>query len=87
MIEQLSAKLADLQDLALIIDDRDLAERLLRVVGALIALDELHACDARGRCARCGPARRTVWRRRQPCTVDQTFAAYHVGPSTLRKDA
>jgi hypothetical protein len=86
MIAQLSTKLADLQDLALIIEDRDLAERLLRVVGALLALNELHACDARGRCARCRPARRVAWRR-QPCTVHDTLAAYHVGPPTLRRDA
>jgi hypothetical protein len=70
-----------LQDLALVVEDRDTAERLLRVVGALDALCELHAADERGRCRLC---RRSRGFRRQAhhCTVQDVFTRQGLGPLT-----
>jgi hypothetical protein len=80
----LGKELASLQDLALVIDGRDTAERLIRVVGAVVALHDQHAVDTRGRCRHCRPTRRVAWWRRHPCTVHDVFAGYRVGVTTLR---
>lgn len=78
-------ELIDLQDLGLLIDDRDTAERLIRVVGSLAELYEVHAFDGRGRCSLCRPSgRRVLWRRRQPCSVRQALASYRVSMASLR---
>jgi hypothetical protein len=75
--------LTDLRDLALVVDERETAERLLRIIGALAALSERHAVDRRGRCAMCRPARRLLPRRRRDCTVYATLADYRIGRPTL----
>ena len=74
----LDAELARLDDLGLLVSDRDAAERLYRLVGALAALSDRHDIDARGRCRLC---RRPRWwrRRRRACTVHEAFTAYGVG--------
>jgi hypothetical protein len=76
--------LADLQDLALIVEDRDAAEQLIRVIGAVVSLYDQHAVDDRGRCSRCRPPGHLPWRRRRPCSVGDTFTAYGVAISSLR---
>jgi hypothetical protein len=73
----LDAELAHLDDLGLLVNDRDAAERLYRLVGALAALSERHALDARGRCRLCRRAR--WWTRRRTCTVHEALIAYGVG--------
>jgi hypothetical protein len=78
----LDAELAYLDDLGLLVNDRDAAERLLRLIGALAALNERHGFDERGRCRRCRPARRG--RRRRDCTVHEAFAAYRIGRTEVR---
>lgn len=45
------------------ITDRELAEAILRLIGALLRLYEEHTPDSRGRCPLCG--------RRTTCPVDQ----------------
>jgi hypothetical protein len=75
----LQVALDGLQDLALIVEDRETAERLIRVVGALAALCELHAADDRGRCPLCRPARRIVRRRAHRCTVQEAFTVHGLG--------
>jgi hypothetical protein len=75
----LRAELDGLQDLALIVDGRETAERLMRVVRALETLCEVHAADSRGRCLCCRPARR-FWRRCHPCTVQDAFTVHGLGP-------
>jgi len=84
--QQLHAELARLHDLALIVDDQDSAEQLIRVVGAVIALYDRHAVDDRGRCALCRPTRRVWWRRCHACTVHDAFTTYRVGISAVRGD-
>jgi hypothetical protein len=76
-------ELSDLRDLALIVEQRQTAERLLRIIGALAALSEQHAVDQRGRCPLCRPAGRLRWRRRHVCTVYDTLIEYRLGPSAL----
>ena len=73
----LDAELAQLDDLGLLINDRDAAERVFRLIGALVALHEAHGFDAEGRCRRCRPVR--WWRRRHACTVRDAFAEYGIG--------
>ena len=80
------AGLPDLRDLGLLINDRDLAEKLIRVVGALAALHDQHAFDNRGRCVRCRPSGwRLSWRPRRKCTVYDALATYRVGVAALRR--
>jgi hypothetical protein len=72
------AELAGLQDrmcdVALIIEDRDVAELVIRLTGVVVKLDALHALDQRKRCLLCRPAgRRMMFRRHQPCTVREVF--------------
>jgi hypothetical protein len=76
-VRLLEAELAYLDDLGLLVSDRDAAERLLRLIGALAALNERHGFDERGRCRRCRPPRRG--RRRWNCTVHEALVAYRVG--------
>ena len=74
----LDAELAQLDDLGLLINDRAAAERILRLIGALAALNKAHGFDEQGRCRRCRPARR--WRqRRHPCTVREALAELGIG--------
>jgi hypothetical protein len=73
------AELASLQDVAMIIEDRAVAEQVIRVSGVIIALRELHEVDPRQRCLLCRPAgRRVVRRRRQSCTVHEVFDTYRL---------
>lgn len=65
---------ANLHDLGLIVNDRETAERLIRVVGALIFLHDRHGFDEAGRCRRCRPVRRWMWQRRHPCIVHEALA-------------
>jgi hypothetical protein len=76
-------ELAELQnrmcDIALIIDDRDLAEQVIRLAGVVVGIDDLHAVDQRRRCLVCRPVgRRMLVRRRQPCLVLDLFQAYRL---------
>jgi hypothetical protein len=75
----LDAELSRLNDLGLLINDRDAAERVYRLIGALAALHKAHGIDVHGRCRRCRPAR--WWRRRHACTVDDAFTEYGIGRS------
>jgi hypothetical protein len=64
-------------DVALIIEERDVAEQVLRVTGVIVSIAELHAIDRRQGCLLCRPTgRRMLLRRRQPCTVREVFEAY-----------
>jgi hypothetical protein len=77
-------RLSELHDLALELDDRAMAERLLRVVGAVSSLSEQHALDDRGRCRLCRPTRRYApWRRRHACTVHQVCTTYRIDQPTI----
>jgi hypothetical protein len=58
-----------LQDLALVVEDRDTAEQLLRILAAIEMLCQLHAPDEHGRCLRCRPTARRLARRLHNCTV------------------
>jgi hypothetical protein len=72
-------RLSDLHDLALILDDRAMAEGLLRVIAAVNGLSEQHAPDDRGRCILCRPSRRlALWHRRHPCTVHRACTTYRI---------
>jgi hypothetical protein len=77
--ERLLFALAGLQDLALIVEDRDTAEALLRLIGVLELLCRVHAADERGRCRRCRPVRRS-WRTARRCTVHDAFASQGLTP-------
>ena len=77
------SKLAGLQDrmcdVALIIEDRDLAEQVIRLAGVVVGIHDLHTVDQSRRCLICRPVgRRMLMRRRQPCTVLQLFQAYRL---------
>ncbi|MGH3833131.1 MAG: hypothetical protein ACRDRS_22310 [Pseudonocardiaceae bacterium] len=53
-------ELAELLDMVLageVVTDRDVAERLVRSLGALVHLHQRHRLDARGHCAVCWPRR------------------------------
>jgi hypothetical protein len=63
------AALDGLQDLALVVEDRDTAEQLMRVLAAIETLCRLHAADERGNCLRCRPIARRLPRRSRNCTV------------------
>jgi hypothetical protein len=79
------AEISSLHDLAMVIEDRDVAERLIRVTGAIVAAHDLHEVDARLRCLLCRPSGRLVlWRRRQPCTVREVLEDYRLDVWTLR---
>jgi hypothetical protein len=66
-------------DVALIIEDRDLAEQVIRLAGAVVGIYDLHAVDQRWRCLFCRPAgRRMLVRRRQRCTVGAVFESYRL---------
>jgi hypothetical protein len=68
-----------MRDIALIIEDRHMAEQVIRVAGAIVAVHDLHDVDARFRCLLCRPAgRRMLLRRRQPCTVRDVFETYRL---------
>jgi hypothetical protein len=71
------AELARIDDLGLLVSDRDAAERLYRLVGALASLSERHASDPRGRCRLCRRGR--WWTRRRTCTVREALTAYGIG--------
>jgi hypothetical protein len=76
------------EDLGWIVTDRDVAEQLHRILGALAAIDDRHDFDKNGRCTVCRPSRRRRWRRRRACTVHAAFVSYHIagthGPETAR---
>jgi hypothetical protein len=80
--------LTDLHDLALVVEDRATAERLLRIIRALASLSEQHAVDRRGHCALCRPPRRHLrWRRRHVCTVHKTLTECRIARSALGRAA
>ena len=54
-------------------------ERVLRVVGALVDVNEAHAVDADGRCLSCRGSPLVCWRRRKPCTV-WVVVDHHIHP-------
>ena len=54
-------------------------ERMLRVLGALVDVNEAHAVDADGRCLSCRGSWLRCWRRRKPCTV-WAAVSHHVRP-------
>ena len=68
-------ELAELLDLLLageVVSDRAVAERLVRVVGALLRLHDRHRLDRHGQCVVCWPIPRTWWRpwpKQSICTV------------------
>jgi hypothetical protein len=69
-----------MRDIALIIEDRDLAEQVLRLTGVVVRIHALHTVDDRKRCLLCRSAgRRLIWRRRQLCTVREVLEAYRLG--------
>lgn len=56
--------------------DQATAERwIVRLVGALVRLQQLHRVDERGRCSVCWTMPRP-WRRRTTCTVDSTLGFF-----------
>lgn len=69
-------ELAQLLDVVLtgeVVDDRAIAECLVRSMGALMRLHQRHRLDQRGRCAHCWPVLRHWWHPRPgnppaPCT-------------------
>jgi hypothetical protein len=84
--------LSDLHDLALVVEDRATAERLLRIIRALASLAEQHTVDQRGHCALCRPPRHLPWRwrwrwRRHACTVQETLTDCRIGRSALSRAA
>jgi hypothetical protein len=78
--------LSDLHDLALVVEDRATAERLLRIIRALASLAEQHTVDQLGHCALCRPPRHLQWRR-HACTVHQTLTDCRIGRSALSRAA
>jgi hypothetical protein len=74
----------ELCDLGLVVNDRETAETLMRIVGAVTELYDLHAFDKHGRCRRCRPIRRGFARGRHTCTVYQAMATYRVGRPVQR---
>ncbi len=76
-------ELSELLDTVLageVVSDRDTAERLVRSVGALVDLHNLHRIDRRGRCGLCWPVQRRwwwPWSRRSTCTV-HTALSFHL---------
>ncbi len=73
----LDAEMACLDDLGLLVNDQQAAQRLLRLIGALAALNERPCFDEHGRCRVCRSSRRG--RRRRACTVYEAFLAYRIG--------
>jgi hypothetical protein len=68
----------------LVIEDRDVAEQVIRLTGVVVKIDAVHAVDQRQRCLVCRPpGRRMLRRRRQPCTVREVFDAYRLLPGPL----
>jgi hypothetical protein len=76
-VGMLDAELADLDDLGLLINDREAAERVFRLIGALVALQKAHGFDAAGRCRLCRPGR--WYRRRRACTVHDALREFGIG--------
>lgn len=72
----LDTELAHLDDLGLLMN-REAAEHVFRLIGALAALRSAHDVDASGRCKRCRPTR--WWHRRHACTVSEAFDDYRIG--------
>ena len=81
----LDAELADLDDLGLLINDRQAAEHVFRPIGALVALQETHGFDAAGRCRRCRPG--SWYRRRRPCTVYDALREFGIGQADRSEPA
>jgi hypothetical protein len=74
-------ELAELLDTVLageMVTDRDMAERLVRSVGALVHLRQRHRLDTRGRCAVCWSRRwRCPWPpKRSICTVQAALSFF-----------
>lgn len=75
-------ELSELLNLLLVgevVSDRAVAERLVRVVGALLRVHDRHRLDPRGRCAVCWPIPRTWWRpwpKRSLCTVHAVLSFF-----------
>jgi hypothetical protein len=82
LYETYGQELSQLLDLLLtgeVVADRAAAERLVRVVGALLRVHDRHRIDARGRCAICWPIPRTWWRpwpKRSICTVHTALSFF-----------
>lgn len=79
--EAYGRELAELLDAVLagrLVDDWAAVERLVvRVVGALLRLQELHRVDEYGRCSICWPLRRAwwwPWPKRTTCTVHSSLS-------------
>lgn len=71
----LSKELSSLLEIVLageVIEDRAIAERLVRFLGASISLHERHEVDRYGRCTRCAAPWRP-WRREHSCSVYSTL--------------
>ena len=79
MSKRLPFVMDGLHDLALVVEDRDTAETLLRLVGVLEALCRVHVADDRGRCRLCRPSRRS-WRKAHRCTVHEAFTRQGLMP-------
>ncbi|MGH3600682.1 MAG: hypothetical protein ACRDQH_10450 [Pseudonocardiaceae bacterium] len=74
-------ELSELLDTVLagdVVADRDVAERLVRSIGALVHLHQRHQLDAHGHCAVCWP--RSWWRpwppKRSTCTVRAALSLF-----------
>jgi hypothetical protein len=69
----------------MVVEDRDVAERLIRAIRAIVAMRDLHDVDIESRCLVCRPSgRRVVWRRRQPCIVQEVFETCRLDVWVLR---
>ena len=78
-------ELNSLLDLAMVVEDRDVADQLIRIIRAMRAVQDLHNVDAQLRCLLCRPSdRRIFWRRRQLCTVREVFEDCRLDVSVLR---
>lgn len=79
--EMYGQELAELLDTVLageVVTDRDIAERLVRSIGALEHLHQRHRLDTHGRCAVCRPRRRWCpWPpKRSTCTVHAALSFF-----------
>lgn len=86
--EAYSQELAELLDTLLageVVTDRDIAERLVRSIGALMHLHQQHRLGAHSRCGICWPRRRWCpWPpKRFTCTVHAALGFFLRQPSDL----
>lgn len=77
-------ELSDLLDFVLagdVVADRAVAERLVRVLGAIVTVHEQHPIDAQGKCPRCWAMPRRwwgwwPWPKRSTCSVYEALCFF-----------